>query len=110
MVTDELKENIKKHYGSSDEDLKDLGEVMDALSGIDELEDIKLKLETAKIESENALKKLDEEWRNRYRERFFDGDVNVPEIETGFDSPEDEAAEITIEDYLEDIRKGEENG
>ena len=104
MVTEELKENIKKHYGSSDEDLRDLGEVMDALSGVDELENMKRELETAKIKADEALKKLDEEWRNRYRERFFDGDVTVPVVED-FDDVETEADDVTIEDYIEEIKK-----
>lgn len=104
MVTEELKENIKKHYGSSDEDLRDLGEVMDALSGVDELENLKRDLETAKIKADEALKKLDEEWRNRYRERFFDGDVTVPVVED-FDDVENEADDVTIEDYIEEIKK-----
>jgi hypothetical protein len=104
MVTEELKENIKKHYGSSDEDLRDLGEVMDALSGVDELENLKRDLETAKIKADEALKKLDEEWRNRYRERFFDGDVTVPVVED-FDDVETETDDVTIEDYIEEIKK-----
>lgn len=104
MVTEELKENIKKHYGSSDEDLRDLGEVMDALSGVDELENVKRELETAKIKADEALKKLDEEWRNRYRERFFDGDVTVPVVED-FDDGETETDDVTIEDYIEEIKK-----
>ena len=105
MVTEELKENIKKHYGSTDEDLKDLGQVMDALSGVDEVEQLKRQLETSKLESEQALKKLDDEWRNRYRERFFDGDVTTPVIEDDPSLPGNEAEDVTIEDYIKTISK-----
>ena len=106
MVTEELKENIKRHYGTSDEDLTDLAVVMDALDDLDKLEEIKSKLETVTLESEQKLKELDQRWRDRYRERFFDGDVDV-NLDDDLD-PEDEKnkiEDITIEDYVEEIRK-----
>lgn len=105
MVTDELKENIKRHYGSSDEDLADLAVVMDALQDIDKIEDLKRDLETAKLEAEQALKNLDESWRDRYRARFFDGDVAVPDIIDIENTDEDTPEEITIEDYIDEIVK-----
>lgn len=106
MVTEELKENIKRHYGSTDEDLADLAQVMDAITDIDKLEAIKAELETAKLDAEQKLKALDTEWRNRYRERFFDGDVTV---DFGDDpTPEEDHAEedISIEEYLDEMKKG----
>ena len=105
MITEELKENIKKHYGNSDEDLKDLGQVMDALDGVDEVENLKRQLETSKIENEAALKKLDAEWRDRYRERFFDGDVTVPDVVDPLSDDSDDAEDVTIEDYIEIMKK-----
>ena len=77
MIKEEIKESIKKHYGDSDEDLAELGLIMDALADIDKVDEIKTALETAKLENEKALKDLDKSWRERYRERFFDGDVVV---------------------------------
>lgn len=109
MVTEELKENIKRHYGSTDEDLADLAVVMDALNDLDKLEDIKSELETVTLESEKRLKELDDRWRERYRERFFDGDVDV-EIKDDLD-PEDEAnkiEDVTIDDYVEEMRNEKE--
>jgi hypothetical protein len=106
MVTEELKENIKRHYGTSDEDLTDLAVVMDALDDLDKLEEIKSKLETVTLESEQKLKDLDQRWRDRYRERFFDGDVDV-NLDDDLD-PEDETnkiEDITIDDYVEEMRK-----
>lgn len=109
MVTEELKENIKRHYGSTDEDLADLAVVMDALNDLDKLEDIKSELETVTLESEKRLKELDDKWRERYRERFFDGDVDV-EIKDDLD-PDDETnkiEDVTIDDYVEEMKKEKE--
>lgn len=105
MLSNELRENIKRHYGDTDEDLKDLGDVMDALKDLDELDTIKVNLQTANLEHEKALKDLDESWRKRYRERFFDGDVSIPDLvddEEKEDAPED----ISIEEYLSEFMKG----
>ena len=104
-MLDELKENIKRHYGNSDEDLADLAAVMDALKDVDQIEAIKAELETAKLEAEKALKDLDAEWRERYRSRFFDGDVSTPDIIDLENTDEDTPEEITIEEYLEEITK-----
>lgn len=99
MLTSEMRENIKRHYGDSDEDLKDLGEIMDALNGLDELETVKRNLETSNLEHDKALKNLDESWRKRYRERFFDGDVSIPDL-VDDESEEESEQDITIEDYI----------
>ena len=83
MLSEEMKENIKRHYGNSDEDLKDLGDIMD------------------------ALKDLDKSWRDRYRERFFDGDVSIDDV-VRLENDGDEApdpADISIEDYIADMMK-----
>lgn len=108
MLSEEIKENIKRHYGSSDEDLADLGAVMDALQDMDKIEDLKRKLETQQLESEKKLSDLDKSWRDRYRERFFDGDVSIPDIadledESDARQPED----ISIEEYIAKIEKEE---
>lgn len=107
MVTEELKENIKRHYGSSDEDLADLAVVMDALEDVDKLEDIKAELERVTLENEQKLKELDNRWRDRYRERFFDGDVSDPMLTDELD-PEEErnkVEDISIDEYVDEIRK-----
>lgn len=107
MISEELKENIKRHYGNTDEDLKDLAAVMDSLADLDKLEDIKARLETVTLESEKKLKDLDETWRNRYRERFFDGDVMTPELADVTETDEEQPEDISIEEYLETITKKE---
>lgn len=107
MISEELKENIKRHYGNTDEDLEDLAAVMDSLADLDKLEDIKARLETVTLESEKKLKDLDETWRNRYRERFFDGDVMTPELEDVTETDEEQPEDISIEEYLENITKKE---
>lgn len=104
-MLEELKENIKRHYGNSDEDLKDLGEVMDALKDIETLDLLKSELETAKLDAEKALKDLDAEWRERYRARFFDGDAIAPELIDFEDKDEREPEEITIDEYIKEISK-----
>ena len=106
-VIEEMKENIKRHYGNSDEDLKDLGDIMDALKDLDELESLKRDLETSKLEADQKLKDLDKSWRDRYRERFFDGDVSIDDV-VRLENDGDEApdpADISIEDYLADMMK-----
>lgn len=107
MLSEEMKENIKRHYGNSDEDLKDLGDIMDALKDLDELESLKRDLETSKLEADQKLKDLDKSWRDRYRERFFDGDVSIDDV-VRLENDGDEApdpADISIEDYLADMMK-----
>lgn len=104
MISEELKENIKRHYGDSDEDLRDLGEIMDSLEDLDKLEQIKTQLQTITLESEKKLRELDENWRKRYRERFFDGDVVIPDVEEEPSESED-AEDITIEEYLETMKE-----
>ena len=104
-LCEELKENIKRHYGSTDEDLADLAQVMDAITDIDKLEAIKAELETAKLDAEQKLKALDTEWRNRYRERFFDGDVTV-DFGDDLAPEEDHTEDISIEEYLDEMKKG----
>ena len=107
MLSEEMKENIKRHYGNSDEDLKDLGDIMDALKDLDELESLKRDLETSKLEADQKLKDLDKSWRDRYRERFFDGDVSIDDVvrleNDGDEAPDPE--DISIEDYLADMMK-----
>ena len=106
MIKEEIKESIKKHYGDSDEDLQELGLIMDALADIDKVDEIKIALETAKLENEKALKDLDKSWRERYRERFFDGDVVNPTLaDDGIDEGEEDPEDITIEDYVEELKK-----
>lgn len=105
-ITEEMKENIKRHYGETDEDLKDLAAVMDALNDLEAVEDLKRSLETAKLESEKALKDLDASWRTRYRERFFDGDVTTPDIVDLDAEADDEPENITIEEFLKEMEKG----
>lgn len=107
MLSSEMRDNIKRHYGDSDEDLKDLGEIMDALNGLDELEATKRNLETANLEHDKALKALDESWRKRYRERFFEGDVSIPDlVDDDPDNDVDDPSDITIEEYLNEFMKG----
>ena len=105
MLSEEMKENIKRHYGSSDEDLQDLGVIMDALADLDKVEDLKRTMETMKLENDQALKKLDDTWRTRYRERFFDGDVSVPDLVDIADPDEEDPADITLEDYLNGLQQ-----
>ena len=110
MKKDEVIEIIKKRFGTSDEDLKDLEVIMDALEGIDRADFLEEELATMKIENEKALKDLDETWRNRYRDRFFAGDAGFEDVIDKLENPDekDEANEdLTIEEYLEELEKDE---
>ena len=108
MIAAEMKENIKRHYGDSDEDLKDLGEIMDALSDLENVENLKRNMETMRVENDKALKDLDDSWRKRYRERFFDGDVQLPDFDFEEDEKEEDNPEdISIDDFLEEFTKKE---
>lgn len=102
MISDELKENIKRHYGDSDDDLRDLGAIMDSLEDLDKVEAMKTQIQTMTVENDRKLKELDDSWRKRYRERFFDGDVSIPDIEEPDDEVRD-AEDITIDEYLASI-------
>jgi len=110
MKKDEVIEIIKKRFGTSDEDLKDLEVIMDALEGIDRADFLEQELATMKIENEKALKDLDETWRNRYRDRFFAGDAGFEDVIDKLENPDekDEANEdLTIDEYLEELEKDE---
>lgn len=109
MLSDEMKDNIRRHYGDSDSDLADLGAIMDALKDLDKLDELKRELEAARLENDKALKDLDANWRARYRERFFDGDTAIPELNPISEDETDEQEEITIDEYLDSIMKDSKN-
>jgi hypothetical protein len=103
MAKEEIYEIIKKRFGTSDEDLNDLGIIMDALDGIDKAETLEQEIANNKLEYEKQLKDLDNKWRDRYRERFFTGDSDITDVIQKMeenDSKGEEAEEITIDDYL----------
>lgn len=103
MPKEELYEIIKKRFGTSDEDLQDLGTIMDALDGIEKAETLEQEIANLKLENDKALRDLDNAWRDRYRERFFTGDADISDLVDkmeGADSEGELDAEITIDDYL----------
>lgn len=110
MKKAEVIEIIKKRFGTSDEDLKDLEIIMDALEGIERADFLEQEIATMKIENEKALKDLDETWRNRYRDRFFAGDAGFEDIIDKLENPAEKADEnedISIDEYLEELTKEE---
>lgn len=111
MPKEEIYEIIKKRFGTSDEDLADLGTIMDALDGIDKAEMLEQEIANNKLEYEKQLRDLDNKWRDRYRERFFTGDSDITDIIQKMEDADDkgeEAEEITIDDYLKRLdEKGE---
>ena len=66
--------------------------------------------ETADDGAEEWKKKyeeLDETWKKRYRDRFFDGTDKKPEHpgnDPGHDEPKDENELLTYEDFFESIK------
>ena len=110
MKKAEVIEIIKKRFGTSDEDLKDLEVIMNALEGLERADFLEQELANMKIENEKALKDLDETWRNRYRDRFFAGDVAFEDVIDKLENPaekEDANEDISIEEYLEELTKEE---
>lgn len=104
MISEELKENIKRHYGDSDADLADLATVMDALTDVDQVDVLKRKIETMTLDHEREKKELDESWRKRYRERFFDGDVSIPDLaDLDASTDEEKVEDISIEEYIAEM-------
>lgn len=103
---DELYDIIKKRFGTSDEDLNDLGVVMDALDTIEKAETLEVEIANLKLENEKSLKDLDNAWRERYRERFFTGDSDISDLIDRMEEKaekEEAAADISIEDYLKSL-------
>lgn len=99
----EVYEIIKKRFGTSDEDLNDLGTIMDALDSIEKAETLEQEIANVKLENEKAMRDLDNAWRDRYRERFFTGDTDISDLVDKMesaDSKDEEDAEITIDEYL----------
>lgn len=107
MEKDKVIEIVKKKFGTSDEDLQDLGVIMDALEGVEKADYLEREIANLKEENEKALKDLDETWRTRYRDRFFNGDTGIEEVIDKLENPEDEKTpiDITLEDYIEEIKK-----
>ena len=103
MNKTEVYEIIKKRFGTSDEDLNDLGTIMDALDSIEKAETLEQEIANVKLENEKAMRDLDNAWRDRYRERFFTGDTDISDLVDKMenaDSKDEEDAEITIDEYL----------
>ena len=107
MEKDKVIEIVKKKFGTSDEDLQDLGVIMDALEGVERADYLEKEIANLKVENEKALKDLDETWRTRYRDRFFNGDTGIEDVIDKLENPEDEKTpmDITLEDYIEEIKK-----
>ena len=62
------------------------------------IEDLKNKI----TELEGQMKQLDEDWRKRYRDRFYEGEKEIedePEEEAG---NEEEAESVSIDDLFEE--------
>lgn len=101
---EEIIEIVRKRFGTSDEDLHDLGVVMDALDTIERADSLEQQIANDKLAHEKALRDLDNAWRDRYRERFFKGDTDVSDIFDALDEKDEEKAEdaetITIDEYL----------
>lgn len=103
MPKEEIYEIIKKRFGTTDEDLKDLGTIMDALTGIEKAETLEQEIANMKLENDKAIRDLDNAWRTRYRERFFTGDADLSDLVDKMDIPDpenDADSEITIDEYL----------
>ena len=74
-TTEELLNMIRDKTGDSDEDLALIEDVSDTLTSLSESENWKEKYETN-----------DAEWRNRYKERFFNKEkVDTVEVEDNTD-------------------------
>ncbi len=104
MPKQEIYEIIKKRFGTSDEDLADLGVIMDALDGIDRAETLEQQIANMTLEHDRELKDLDNKWRDRYRERFFTGDSDITDVIDKLENdPEtiEDQTDITIDEYLE---------
>ena len=111
MPKQELYEIIKKRFGTSDEDLADLGTIMDALDGIEKAETLEQEIANMKIANDKALRDLDNAWRDRYRERFFTGDSDISDLVDKMEETDSKGeldADITIDEYLNRLdEKGE---
>lgn len=107
MEKDKVIEIVKKKFGTSDEDLQDLGVIMDALEGVERADYLEKEIANLKADNEKALKDLDETWRIRYRDRFFNGDSGIEDVIDKLENSEDEKTpmDITLEDYIEEIKK-----
>lgn len=103
MNKEEVLDIIKKRFGTSDEDLQDLDTIMTALDGIERADFLEQEVANQKIEYEQKISDLDQAWRNRYRERFFNGDTDISDLVEKMEEKsekEEEAADITIDEYL----------
>lgn len=103
MNKSDVMDIIKKRFGTSDEDLNDLDTIMTALEGIDRADFLEQEVANQKIEYEKKLSDLDQAWRDRYRDRFFNGDTDISDLVEKMEEKEEreeETADITIDEYL----------
>lgn len=107
MEKEKVIEIIKKRFGTSDEDLSDLEIVMDAFNGIERADSLEKEIANVKLENEKALKDLDDTWRKRYRDRFFNGESDFEEVVDKLENDEKEEVgeDISIEEFLDEITK-----
>ena len=84
-TTEEILNMIRDRTGDSDDDLTFLEDVSDTLTSLSESENWKEKYETN-----------DAEWRNRYKERFF----NKEKVDTVEDNTDDTNYKKTYDDLF----------
>ena len=58
-------------------------------------------LESQSIELEGQMKQLDEAWRKRYRDRFYEGEKEI-EDEAEEAGSEDDSESVSIDDLFEE--------
>ena len=61
------------------------------------IDDLKNKI----TELEDQMKRLDEDWRKRYRDRFYEGEKEIEEESEEEAGSEEEAESVSIDDLFE---------
>lgn len=61
------------------------------------IDDLKNKI----TELENQMKQLDEDWRKRYRDRFYEGEKEIEDESEEEAGSEEEAESVSIDDLFE---------
>ena len=62
------------------------------------IDDLKNKI----TELENQMKQLDEDWRKRYRDRFYEGEKEIEDESEEEAGSEEEAESVSIDDLFEE--------
>ena len=99
LSRDEMLNRVRSLIGedNSDESLSLIEDINDTFAEDNQQEIERLRAETTRLTEEN--KRIDNDWREKYKSRFFDGEIKPPKKEDEFD---DKPKRLSYEDLFKE--------